>query len=322
MRFDVIVGNPPYQMDSAGQNRTMPLYNLFVEHAIALNPRYISMIILSRWMAGGIGLSDFRSQMVADKRIRELVDYPDSRELFHDGVRVMGGACYFLWDRDHPGLCRTTLVRGGQASPPIERRLIEYDILVRDTRALGIFEKVQSHSEASLFDIMSSDKEFGLTSNFSGYQLEQFPSVTRPSATSCRRVRCVDFRRHSAGAGRAAHLGRRLLRSGFRARQPARGGLAGHHSAAVPAAVGQRRDRTADGPGPVRPSVPRRRRCAAICAGTPAPIVREPPDRTTGTCEAQHRRHRVPQRRPRRPTAGVVVLPVPAAPGSWPSTGR
>jgi hypothetical protein len=146
-------------------------------------------------------------------------------------------------------------------------------------------------------------------------------SVSRPSATTCRRVRCVDFRRHSAGAGRAAHLGRRLLRSGFRARHPARGGLTGHHSAAVPAAVGQRTDRTADGPGPVRPSVPRRRRCAAICAGTPAPIVREPPDRTTGTCEAQHRRHRVPQRRPRRPTAGVV-LPVPAAPGSWPSTGR
>lgn len=176
MRFDVIVGNPPYQMDNETGNRPMPLYNLFVQQAKALQPRYISMIIPSRWMAGGLGLADFRAEMLGDQRIRRLVDYPDSSELF-PAVKVMGGACYFLWDRDRPGLCETTLVRNGQKLDPVERRLNEYDILVRDPRALPVLSKVRSHKELSIFDIMSSDKEFGLTSNFDDYSIDEVPSA-------------------------------------------------------------------------------------------------------------------------------------------------
>jgi site-specific DNA-methyltransferase (adenine-specific) len=175
MKFDVIVGNPPYQMDSDGSNRTMPLYNLFVEQAKAINPRYIAMIIPSRWMGSGLGLSGFRSEMLSDSRIRHLVDFPDSSELF-PAVKVMGGACYFLWDRDSPGTCESTLVRSGKAHGPVERRLDEYDIFVRDSRALDILRKVLARKEASLYEILSSDKEFGLTSNFSDYSTKQFPS--------------------------------------------------------------------------------------------------------------------------------------------------
>ncbi len=169
MHFDVIVGNPPYQMDNETGNRPMPLYDLFVQQAKALDPRYIAMIIPSRWMAGGLGLNDFRAEMLADARIRKLVDYPDSSELF-PAVKVMGGACYFLWDRDNPGTCETTLMRSGEAPQTVVRNLDEYDILVRDPEALEILRKVQVHEEPSLFDILSSDKEFGLTSNFSDYK--------------------------------------------------------------------------------------------------------------------------------------------------------
>lgn len=176
MQFDVIIGNPPYQLGSDGGTRDVPIYQHFVEQAKTLEPRFLSMIIPSRWMAAGLGLGDFRAQMLSDQRIRKLVDYPDSSELF-PGVKLMGGACYFLWDRDNPGLCETTLVRGGQTLETVERRLDEFDILVRDSRALGILRKVRDRREASIFDVLSADKEFGLTSNFDDYKADPFSSA-------------------------------------------------------------------------------------------------------------------------------------------------
>jgi site-specific DNA-methyltransferase (adenine-specific) len=176
MQFDVIVGNPPYQLASDGGTRDVPIYQHFVEQAKTLEPRYLTMVIPSRWMAAGLGLGDFRAAMLGDQRIRRLVDYPDSSELF-PGVKLMGGACYFLWARDNPGWCETTLVRGGEEIDTDERRLDEFDILVRDSRALGILRKIQDRHEASLVDVLSADKEFGLTSNFDEYEEEPFPSA-------------------------------------------------------------------------------------------------------------------------------------------------
>jgi site-specific DNA-methyltransferase (adenine-specific) len=134
------------------------------------------MIIPSRWMAAGLGLGEFRAAMLGDPHIRRLVDYPDSSELF-PGVKLMGGACYFLWDRDNPGLCETTLMRDGRELETVERRLDEFDILVRDSRALGILRKVRDKQEPSIFEVLSADKEFGLTSNFDDYEDDPFPSA-------------------------------------------------------------------------------------------------------------------------------------------------
>lgn len=176
MQFDVIIGNPPYQLASDGGTRDVPIYQHFVEQAKKLHPRFLVMVIPSRWMAAGLGLGDFRAEMLGDQRIRKLVDYPDSSELF-PGVKLMGGACYFLWDRDNRGLCETTLVRGGQKLATTERRLDEFDILVRDSRALEILRKVRDRQEPSIFDVLSADKEFGLTSNFGDYKDEPFRSA-------------------------------------------------------------------------------------------------------------------------------------------------
>lgn len=176
MQFDVIVGNPPYQLASDGGTRDVPIYQHFVRQAKKLEPRLLTMVIPSRWMAAGLGLGEFRAEMLADDRIRRLVDYPDSSELF-PGVKLMGGACYFLWSRDSPGLCETTLVRAGEAVETVERRLDEFDIFVRDSRALAILRKVQDLGEPSIFDVLSADKEFGLTSNFSDYRDTPFPKA-------------------------------------------------------------------------------------------------------------------------------------------------
>ena len=170
MKFDVIVGNPPYQMDGGGGGtNATPLYDIFVEQAKSLNPRYAAMIIPSRWMAGGRGLDEFRSSMLGDPRMRHLVDYFDAGDLF-PGVEIKGGVCYFLWDRDNPGECAVTVHRSGDAHGPIDRSLDEFDVFVRDARALEILRKVLRKKEPSVMDLISGDTPFGLPSNFKGYR--------------------------------------------------------------------------------------------------------------------------------------------------------
>jgi len=168
MQFDVIIGNPPYQLASDGGTRDVPIYHMFVEQAKKLEPRYLTMVIPSRWMAGGLGLAGFRQTMLSDARIRELVDYPNAAEVF-PSVGINGGVCYFLWDAAHDGPCSISSVRAGEVNGPASRTLDEFDVLVRDSRALDILRKVLAHKEASINTILARDKEFGWTSNFDGF---------------------------------------------------------------------------------------------------------------------------------------------------------
>jgi site-specific DNA-methyltransferase (adenine-specific) len=168
MQFDVIIGNPPYQLGSDGGTRDVPIYQRFVEQAKTLQPRFLAMVIPSRWMASGLGLSEFRQTMLGDRRMRELVDYPAANDVF-PGVEVKAGVCYFLWDGAHDGDCMVTTVRGGDVVGPIPRKLGEYDVFVRDGRAVSILHKVIKHGESSINTILARDKEFGWTSNFDGF---------------------------------------------------------------------------------------------------------------------------------------------------------
>lgn len=168
MQFDVIIGNPPYQLGSDGGTRDVPIYQHFVEQAKNLEPRFLTMVIPSRWMATGLGLREFRRTMLSDRRLRSLVDYERMDEVF-PGVDFEGGVCFFLWDRDDAGLCNMTSVRDGQITGPFPRDLDEFDVLVRDYRALEILRKVRAAGGDSITTILSVDKEFGWTSNFTGF---------------------------------------------------------------------------------------------------------------------------------------------------------
>jgi site-specific DNA-methyltransferase (adenine-specific) len=172
MQFDVIIGNPPYQLASDGGTRDVPIYQHFIEQAKTLDPRFLSMVIPSRWMASGLGLSEFRQAMLSDQRIRELVDYPAANDVF-PGVEVKAGVCYFLWDAAHQGDCNVTTIRGAEIVGPIQRNLGEYDVFVRDGRAVSILHKVLKKGEASINTILARDKEFGWTSNFDGFHAKQ-----------------------------------------------------------------------------------------------------------------------------------------------------
>ncbi|MBI3879594.1 MAG: Eco57I restriction-modification methylase domain-containing protein [Verrucomicrobia bacterium] len=175
MKFDVIVGNPPYQMGSDGGTRDIPIYNKFVDQAKKLNPRFLSMIIPARWMAGGLGLSEFRRTMLEDRRIRQLVDY-ERMDLVFPGVDFEGGVCFFLWDRDNEGDCAVTTISGDEMIGPVARNLDEFDVFVRDSHAVKILRKVLSMGEPPITEILSVDKEFGWTSNFDGFHAKQKPN--------------------------------------------------------------------------------------------------------------------------------------------------
>lgn len=172
MQFDVIIGNPPYQLASDGGTRDVPIYQHFVEQAKALQPRYLAMVIPSRWMAGGLGLTRFRETMLGDRRLRVLVDYPNAAEVF-PSVGINGGACYFLWNATYDGPCSVTSVRAGDVFGPSDRTLDEFDVLVRDDRSLSILRKVLQRGEPSVNTILARDKEFGWTSNFDGFHARQ-----------------------------------------------------------------------------------------------------------------------------------------------------
>ena len=174
MKFDVIIGNPPYQLSDGGDTEerqrggAIPLYHKFIQQAKKLKPRYLTMIVPSRWFAGGRGLDEFRDEMLHDKHLRVIVDYPLSSECF-PGVEIKGGVCYFLWDRDNEGLCNVTTIRGNTQSMST-RSLLEKgsDTFIRYNEAISILRKVQRLGEKSFAPLVSSQKPFGFRTFVTG----------------------------------------------------------------------------------------------------------------------------------------------------------
>ncbi len=186
MQFDVIIGNPPYQLDDGGFGKSAaPIYQLFVEQAKKLEPRYLSLIIPSRWFAGGKGLDEFREAMLADDRVRSIDDFLSASDVF-PGVGLKGGVCYFLWERDNPGLCRVTTHFKDWPVSTASRPLLEQgaDVFIRFNEGLSILKKVvavESGDPRSLtlpdsirFDrLVSSRKPFGLETTFKGMNVQR-----------------------------------------------------------------------------------------------------------------------------------------------------
>jgi len=163
MKFDVIIGNPPYQIKDSGAGASAkPIYHLFVQQAKKLNPRYLVMIIPARWYNGGKGLDEFRKEMLNDNRIREIHDFPNTSDCF-PGLNIRGGVCYFLWDNQHSGKCEIYNYRNRKVINYVKRDLLEKDlnIFIRNNNSISILRKIRSFKEKSFADIISSNDPFG-----------------------------------------------------------------------------------------------------------------------------------------------------------------
>lgn len=173
MKFDVIVGNPPYQLTVGVEkdNYSIALYHLFVQQAKKLNPKYLTMIIPSRWFAGGRGLDDFRKEMLSDNKIRVIYDFPEAIDCF-PGTQIKGGVCYFLWDRDNPGLCKVTTNLNSKESIPMERPLLEKgaDTFIRYNDSISILHKVINSTNNFIDKLVSPQTPFGFVTSFKGHK--------------------------------------------------------------------------------------------------------------------------------------------------------
>ena len=179
MKFDVIIGNPPYQLNIGveKENYAVPIYQRFVEQAKKMNPRYLSMIIPSRWFAGGRGLDTFRKDMLNDKRLRIIHDFPKSFDCF-PGVEIQGGVCYFLWKRDSKGDCTVVTHKDDTVGQAMERPLLEKncDTFIRYNEAISVIRKVQKLNERSFMNLVSPQTPFGVITSYKGNKERQSPS--------------------------------------------------------------------------------------------------------------------------------------------------
>lgn len=182
MQFDVIIGNPPYQLNVGVESKSfaIAIYHKFIEQAITLNPRYLCMIVPSRWFAGGRGLDDFREKMLNDRRIKEIHDFPDASEVFL-GVEIKGGVNYFLWDREYKGNCRVVSYENGEVISEMTRPLKEEgaDSFIRDNQAISIYHKVRDFNEKSFSEFVSVQTPFGLLSSFKSYKKDPFKGAVK-----------------------------------------------------------------------------------------------------------------------------------------------
>ncbi len=169
MKFDVIISNPPYQLNDGGNGASAkPIYHMFVEQAKKLSPRFLIMITPSRWFNGGKGLDKFRESMLKDRRITHLVDYQNAKDCF-PGISIGGGVSYFLWERDKNADCEITNIINGR-TVTMTRPLDQYPVFVRYNEAISIIEKVQANHENSVVDMISARNPFGLPTNERGWE--------------------------------------------------------------------------------------------------------------------------------------------------------
>ena len=173
VKFDVIIGNPPYQLNVGveKENYAIPIYQKFVSQAKKLNPRFLTMIIPARWYAGGRGLSEFRDEMLNDRHIVKLHDFPNSAECF-PGVDIAGGICFFLWAGSCDELCEVVTHSGGAVVSRMKRRLLEDNMssFIRHNEAIPILTKVREFGEDTFDILVSPQTPFGFVSSFRGFE--------------------------------------------------------------------------------------------------------------------------------------------------------
>lgn len=177
MKFDVIIGNPPYQLNVGIEKKdfAIAIYHKFIQQAKKLNPDYLVMITPSRWFSGGRGLDDFRDEMLNDSRLREIHDFPNAADCF-PGVEIKGGVNYFLWDKSYNGDCLIRTYLNGELSSEMKRPLKENgsDVFIKMNEMIPIFHKVRKHNELSFGSLVSVQTPFGLLSSLKNYKKQPF----------------------------------------------------------------------------------------------------------------------------------------------------
>ena len=218
MKFDVIIGNPPYQLSDGGGtgDSARPIYHLFIEQALKLQPSYLTMIIPSRWLKGGKGLDAFRKTMMEDTRIKYLYDYENAKECF-PGINLDGGACFFLWDKSYNGKVNYTFKPETEAAVNSIRYLDSgvSKTVIRDPRQISIIEKVIGKNEESFSSIVSSRNFYGFTSDLFN-RPENFAHTGLTETNAPNKIKIYGVKGKKGGAKRTTgYINKSAMQKGF-----------------------------------------------------------------------------------------------------------
>lgn len=189
MKFDVIIGNPPYQMTDGGGtgDSAKPIYQLFVLQAMKINPRYVCMITPSRWMKGGKGLTEYRLNMMRDTRFRVIYDFEDAKDCF-PGLHIDGGVNFFLWDSTYHGTVEYHF-KSLDGTDTVSNRYLHNDVsntVIRDIRQESIIRKAKQFKEETLNTIVYSRNPFGFSADFFNSGENEKLMSDSPCANSCK----------------------------------------------------------------------------------------------------------------------------------------
>ena len=168
MKFDYVIGNPPYQVSDGGAGASAtPVYQDFFDEAKKLNPRAIDLITPSKWFAGGKGVDSFRAEMLNDHHLVKIVDFVNAKDCFPN-ASIGGGVNYFLWSGlKKSDTCEFTNIHDGKKST-VDRNLSEFPILVRYNESVDIIHKVLKDNPSLVSETVGSRNPFGLSSSVRG----------------------------------------------------------------------------------------------------------------------------------------------------------
>ena len=158
----IAVGNPPYQEDTAGYGKqAKPIYHHIVRSLTdSKQINELVIVIPSRWFSGGMGLDDFRKQMIKCKKIKKIKYFEKSHDIFPT-VDIRGGVCFFYWKRNFSE--KTKIFNNNEI---LEVDLFRYDIILPHLNAYSILDKILSKTNSFVSEIVLPISPFNLSSNY------------------------------------------------------------------------------------------------------------------------------------------------------------
>jgi DNA or RNA helicase of superfamily II len=187
VKFDVVIGNPPYQEsdNKSGNGSATPLYDKFIELSISIKPKYITLITPSVWFLGGKGLDNFRRKMLEDIHVKSFHNYVTPSDVFQN-VSLRGGVNFFVWDSNFNNTkyhIHTETIKNNEIVDNSNRpyRLLDLDLFISDSRAYTFLQNLLDkkfidldfeNKKLMLYSFVSERNPFGIATTMKDFAEE------------------------------------------------------------------------------------------------------------------------------------------------------
>lgn len=167
-KFDVVIGNPPYQTEAqGGGTRDTPVYHLFMDAAYEVGKKVVLITPARFLFNAGFTPKAWNQKMLADRHLTVPYYVPNSDDLF-PGTDIKGGIAVTYWAEDHDGEPIGTFTEFPELNAILHKVRESHDpsltSAVTSGRAYAYTQSMhESHPEASA--LMSSDAQLRVSTN-------------------------------------------------------------------------------------------------------------------------------------------------------------